>query len=187
MGADDARREIPAVIRQLDPQVAPTPIRTLAERMAGQMGRPRLGATVLGALGAIAVLLTLLGTYVVADSMASSRMKEMGIRAALGATRRQLGSIVLAHIARFTGLGVFAGLGLAWLGTTTIRSFLVQVRPLDCVHARIGICSHTGACARHCVSRAWVLLRSSVTSSRVHREKPCIHVRASRSRPIALS
>ena len=85
----------------------------------------------LGALGTIAVLLTLLGTYVLAESMASSRMKEMGIRAALGATRRQLGSIVLTDTARLTGMGVLGGLGLAWAGTTTIRSFLFQVEPLD--------------------------------------------------------
>ena len=63
--------------------------------------------------------------------MASARMKEMGIRAALGATRRQLGSIILADTARLVVIGVLAGLGLAWLGTTTIRSFLFQVQPFD--------------------------------------------------------
>jgi putative ABC transport system permease protein len=55
----------------------------------------------------------------------------MGIRAALGATRRQLGSIILADTARLAVIGVLAGLGLAWLGTTTIRSFLFQVQPFD--------------------------------------------------------
>ena len=79
----------------------------------------------------IAILLTLLGTYVLAESMASARMKDMGIRAALGATRRQLGSIILADTARLAVIGVLAGLGLAWLGTTTIRSFLFQVQPFD--------------------------------------------------------
>lgn len=127
----NAQRAIFATVSELDPQVIPTPPRTLEERMAEQMGPQRLGMTVLGALGVIAVLLTLLGTYVLAESMASSRMKEMGIRAALGATRRQLGSIVLTDTARLTGLGVLAGLGLAWTGTTTIRSFLFQVEPLD--------------------------------------------------------
>ena len=52
-------------------------------------------------------------------------------RAALGATRRQLGSIILADTARLTSIGVLAGFGLAWMGTTTIRSFLFQVQPFD--------------------------------------------------------
>ena len=128
---EDAQRAIFAAVRELDPQVIPTPPRTLEERMADQMGPQRVGATVLGALGAIAVLLTLLGTYVLAESMASARMKEMGIRAALGATRRQLGAIVLTDTARLTVAGIAAGLALAWLGTTTIRSVLFQVEPFD--------------------------------------------------------
>ena len=73
----------------------------------------------------------LLGTYVLADSMATMRMREMGIRAALGATRRQLGSIVLAETGRLIGFGLLAGLLLAWLGAGTIRAFLFQVEPLD--------------------------------------------------------
>lgn len=127
----DAQRAILTAVKDLDPQVVVTPPRTLEERMAEQMGPQRLGMTVLGALGGIAILLTLLGTYVLAESMASARMKEMGIRAALGATGRQLGSIILADTARLTVLGVLAGLALAWTGTATIRSFLFQVQPFD--------------------------------------------------------
>ena len=69
--------------------------------------------------------------YVLADSMATMRMREMGIRAALGATRRQLGSMVLGETARLIGIGIVAGLGLAWLAANTVRSFLFQVQPLD--------------------------------------------------------
>jgi ABC-type antimicrobial peptide transport system permease subunit len=63
--------------------------------------------------------------------MASARMREMGIRAALGAQRRQLAAIVLGETARLVGVGVVAGLGLAWLSAGTIRAFLFQVQPLD--------------------------------------------------------
>jgi putative ABC transport system permease protein len=126
-----ARREILAATRALDRQVMPTPLRTLEERIGDQMAPQRLGGTVLGALGTIAVLLTLLGTYVLADSMATLRMREMGIRAALGATRYQLGAIVLTETVRLVGIGIGAGLGAAWLGANTIRSFLFQIRPLD--------------------------------------------------------
>ena len=127
----DARREILAAVRSLDARVSPTPLRTLDERIADQMGPQRLGGTVLGALGTIAVLLTLLGTYVLADAMATSRMREMGIRAALGAQRRQLAAIVLGESARLVGFGIVAGVGLAWLSAGTIRAFLFQVQPLD--------------------------------------------------------
>jgi ABC-type antimicrobial peptide transport system permease subunit len=95
------------------------------------MSPQRFGAAVMGGLGAIALLLTALGMYVLSDAMASVRQREMGIRAALGATRRQLGGLVLSEGARLCGLGLLAGLGLAWLGAGTIRAFLFQVEPLD--------------------------------------------------------
>jgi putative ABC transport system permease protein len=129
--AADARREILAAVRSLDPQVSPTALRTLEERVAAQMAPQHLGGTVLAALGTIAVLLTLLGTYVLADAMASARMREMGIRAALGAQRLQLAGIVLGETTRIVGFGIAAGLGLAWLSAGTIRAFLFQVQPLD--------------------------------------------------------
>ena len=129
--ADDARREILAAVKEIDPLVMPTPLRTLEARVIEQMAPQQFGATVLGALGLLAVLLTLLGVYVLTDSMASMRMREMGIRAALGATRRQLGSIAIAETGRLVGVGLIGGLGLTWLGANSLRAFLFQVQPLD--------------------------------------------------------
>lgn len=126
-----ASSAIISTLRQLDPAVTPYSLQTMEERLGRQMGSQRFGATVLGALGTIAALLTLLGTYVLADSMATVRMREMGIRAALGANSRQLGAIVLRETGRLIGVGIAVGLGLAWLGASTIRSFLFQVQPLD--------------------------------------------------------
>jgi ABC-type antimicrobial peptide transport system permease subunit len=126
-----ARRDVAAAIRQLNPKVTSTPMRTLEQRVAQQMAPQRLGATVLGALGVIAVLLTLLGIYVVSDSMASIRLREMGVRAALGASPRQLGTIVVAEMTRLVAIGLAAGGALAWLGAGTIRTFMFRVQPLD--------------------------------------------------------
>jgi putative ABC transport system permease protein len=129
--ADAARREIMSAIKQVDAAVAPSPLITLEGRIAQQMGSQRFGAVVLGALGGVAVLLTILGTYVLAESMAAMRMREMGIRAALGASGRQLGVIVLAETGRLVGLGLIVGFALAWVGAGTIRAFLFQIKPLD--------------------------------------------------------
>jgi hypothetical protein len=129
--ADAARREILGAIKAADPSVAPSPLLTLEERIGTQMAAQRFAALVLGTLGAIALLLTVLGAYVLGESMAIMRMREMGIRAALGATRRQLGAIVIAETGRLVGFGLAAGLGLAWLGASTVRAFLFQITPLD--------------------------------------------------------
>jgi ABC-type antimicrobial peptide transport system permease subunit len=55
----------------------------------------------------------------------------MGIRAALGATRRQLSSLVLSQTSRLVIFGVTLGLVLAWLGAGLIRAFLYQTEPFD--------------------------------------------------------
>jgi predicted permease len=126
-----AARETMAAINAIDPLVTPAAPETMLRRIEQQMGPQTLGVTVLGALSIIAVLLTVLGTYVLAETMAAARRREMGIRAALGATRRQLGDLVLRETVHLVGLGLLAGLGLAWLGAGTIRAFLFQVEPLD--------------------------------------------------------
>ena len=126
-----AIREAMATIRAIDPAITPAPFMTWQQRINLQMGPQQFGVTVLGALSAIAILLTVLGTYVLAETMAAARHREMGIRAALGATRRQLGELLLRETATLVGVGLIAGLGLAWLGAETIRAFLFQVEPLD--------------------------------------------------------
>jgi predicted permease len=126
-----ARREAMGAVRRIDATVTPGPMLTIDEHLGRQMSAQRFGMTVLGALGVIAVLLTLLGTYVLAESMAVMRMREMGIRAALGASQRQLGTIVLAETGRLVGLGLLTGLVLASMGAGLIRALLFGVQPLD--------------------------------------------------------
>jgi putative ABC transport system permease protein len=63
--------------------------------------------------------------------MADMRRREMGIRAALGASRTALGRLLLWQTVRLVGFGLAIGLGLATLGANTIRAFLFQVQPFD--------------------------------------------------------
>lgn len=131
--ADDARAAaaISSAVARTDPVVEPGPIQTIEEQLARQMAPQRLGIFVLGGLGAIAVLLTLLGTYVLAESMAATRTREMSIRAALGAGRLRLGGLILRETLVLVGAGIAAGLALAWVGGNGIRAFLFRVEPLD--------------------------------------------------------
>jgi putative ABC transport system permease protein len=86
---------------------------------------------VLGSLGVIALLLTVLGTYVLAETMAVMRTREMAIRAALGATTKSLTVLVLRESAVLVGIGLGAGLLLSYLGANVIRAFLFRIEPLD--------------------------------------------------------
>jgi len=126
-----ATREVTATLKALEPRILPPAYQTIDDRIRAQMAPQRFGMTVLGALGAIAALLTALGIYVVAESMAVARRREMGIRGALGASRRQLGALILSETGRLVGAGLAAGLALAWLGTGMIQAFLYRVEPLD--------------------------------------------------------
>jgi predicted permease len=130
-----AVRDAVTVIRSIDPELAPdpviSPLITMDQQIAEQMGPQRFGLLVLGALGGVALMLMALGSYVMAASMAAVRMREMGVRAALGARGRELASIVLGESVRLVGLGVAVGLALVWVGTDTVRAFLFRVEPLD--------------------------------------------------------
>jgi predicted permease len=129
-----AERELATVARQLDPSIRPAPtvtMQTMAEQIGKQMAPQRIAALILGALGGIALLLTALGTYVLAESMAVVQRREMGIRAALGASRSQLTGIVLTEAGRFVGIGLALGLLLAWAQAASVRALLFRVEPLD--------------------------------------------------------
>ena len=86
---------------------------------------------VLGSLGAIALLLTVLGTYVLAETMAVMRTRELGIRAALGASTRSLTILVLPGKCSARGARARRWLLLSYLGANVIRAFLFRVQPLD--------------------------------------------------------
>ena len=130
-GAATARRELLATIKQLDSDIVPGPFRTLSEGIERQMGPQRLGAAVLGALGGVAFLLTILGTYVLSESVFSRRMHELAIKSALGASGWQLAAQLLTDTSRLVGAGLLTGLVIVWLGSSTITAFLFQIEPMD--------------------------------------------------------
>ncbi len=63
--------------------------------------------------------------------MAVMRTRELGIRAALGATTESLTILLLRESVVLAGLGLGAGLLLSYLGANVIRAFLFRVQPLD--------------------------------------------------------
>ena len=109
----------------------PPGFRMLRERIEGQMGPQRLGSRSSASSDLVALFLAALSTYVLADALATFRTRELGIRAALGATGFGLARLLLAETLRPVCLGVALGLVLAVSGAHLLRAFVFQVQPLD--------------------------------------------------------
>jgi predicted permease len=116
LGGSAAAMLVQAAIRRTAPDLPITGGGTAMQVLAEQLLAWRTVSLVATALGAIASLLTLVGLYGVLAHVVARRTREMGVRLALGATRRQLIGLVLREglrpVAMGIALGLFAGIVL---------------------------------------------------------------------------
>src|SRR5438105_7912358 len=85
---ESAFRSIRAILRNADPALPITYFRTLDEQVDRSLNTERMLATLSGSFGTLALLLSLVGLYGVMSFVVTQRRHEIGIRIALGATRR---------------------------------------------------------------------------------------------------
>jgi putative ABC transport system permease protein len=109
------------LVRELDPDLYLDGMRTMNDLVAESMATPRLRSVVLGSFAAVAFLLAIVGVYGVMAFAVSQRTREIGIRAALGATRQVILREVLGDGARLAAVGVVGGVAGA-LGLTRVLS-----------------------------------------------------------------
>jgi predicted permease len=88
-------------------------------------------ALLTGTFGALALILTLVGVYGVLSFQIAQRAQEIGLRFALGATRRDVWHLFLGKAARIGVMGVLIGLLAALALTRLMASLLYEVRPTD--------------------------------------------------------
>lgn len=106
-----------------------------AERLATVVrrseARRRFVLTVLGIFAGFALILSGLGLYGVLSSQVAARRREMGIRAALGATRPEIVNLVVKHGVALATVGIAIGVGAAMLLSRGLTSLLFGVSGLD--------------------------------------------------------
>ena len=121
-------------IRAIDPNLPIYDARTVNEHMQTAVFAQRMAADLLGAMGALALLLAAIGLYGVMAYAVSQRTQEMGIRLALGASPGSLLGMVVGQGMRLAAIGLAIGLVIA-LGAFgsigAMRSLLPGISPLD--------------------------------------------------------
>ena len=123
--------EIRATLKGIDPQLAITDIRTMGDWVSLASARRRFQTSLLAAFAGIALVLGLVGLYGLMAFSVNRRTREVGIRMALGAKRRDVLMLVLRNAGVLIGTGLIAGLACAWVTTRVMRSFLFGVSEHD--------------------------------------------------------
>ena len=118
-------------VRRLDPAMPLFGVTTLGDQLDLASARERFLLVLLGAFAAIAVVLAMLGIFSVVASATQQRFREIGIRVALGADRREVTTAVLRLGLLPVGFGAVAGLLLSAATSGLLESQLYAVDPFD--------------------------------------------------------
>ena len=118
-------------LRALAPGAAVSAARSFAELRADATRDARLQAGLASGLAAVAVVLALIGLYGLMAYVVGRRQREIGIRAALGATPASIVRLVLRQAERLAGTGLLIGLVLSAAATGGLASLLFETEPRD--------------------------------------------------------
>jgi len=121
------RREV----QSLDPNLLLRLVRTMPQVIEQSLWAPRTGAALLSCFGLLTLALAIVGIYGVISFSVDQRVRDIGIRMALGATPVEILKEVLRDGITLAGAGVAAGIGCALLVTRLLAGFLFGVSATD--------------------------------------------------------
>jgi putative ABC transport system permease protein len=101
-------------IAAVDPSLPIYDAMTLDERIGAAVSRPRFNATLLGSFAGAALLLAAIGVYGMLSYSVSARMRDIGVRLALGADSGRVVKLVIGEGLRLAALGGAIGLGASF-------------------------------------------------------------------------
>ena len=122
---------IKAQVQLINADVPVSDISTLESRLARHIAPRRFSTWLLGLFAAIALLLAAVGIYGVMSYSVAQRTRELGIRLALGAQRRDVIELTLAQSLRIVAAGLALGLVASLLLTRSLKSLLYGVSAND--------------------------------------------------------
>ena len=109
----------------------PAFIQTWNEEMNGALFASRMATVSLGVLGVMGAMLSITGIFGMAAYSVSKRLRELGIRIALGAQRKEVLHAALGRAFKLLAVGSIAGLALGLLATRVLAYIVYQATPRD--------------------------------------------------------
>jgi putative ABC transport system permease protein len=122
---------VAGAVKAVDPRLAVSEVRTMRDIVNAAIGGQRFAAQTLAAFGVLALILSAIGIFGIVSQVVASRVHEFGVRAALGATPRDLMALSLGSGLRQTALGLAVGIVAALVLTRALRTMLSGVTPTD--------------------------------------------------------
>jgi putative ABC transport system permease protein len=119
------------IVHRLDPDLPIGGIDTMSASVRRAQSPWRFNAVLFGAFGVLALLLAALGVFGALLSIVTEQVRELAVRAALGAQRRHLAALVLRQTMTLTVMGIVVGVAVAAVGTRALGGLLYGIRPLD--------------------------------------------------------
>jgi putative ABC transport system permease protein len=131
--ADTLTPAVRAAVSRIDKEqlVSVAEITTLEDVEWAATGRHRFRAVMVASFAALAVTLAMIGIFGILAYSVQQRMRDFGVRRALGATTNDVLSLVITNAARLIGVGAVVGLALAAIFSRLITTMLFGVQPLD--------------------------------------------------------
>jgi putative ABC transport system permease protein len=131
LGESQVRDVLSRTIQSLNPEVPEIEVKSMNAVVSESVSTPASTTFLFVAFAALALVLGVVGIYGVLSFLVSRRTREMGIRVALGAQRRDLLWLVMKEGAKFSIIGIAIGTTSALAVTRLLSSELYGVSPLD--------------------------------------------------------
>jgi|SRR5579864_3155633 len=121
---------IRSTLHRIDPGL-PVVIETRLDEVGGALFPAQIASAALGVLGGMGAMLAITGIFGMAAYSVTKRLRELGIRVALGAQRRQILEAALGRAFRLLAFGSAAGLIFGLLATRVLSDIVYQATPRD--------------------------------------------------------
>ena len=125
--ASDVRR----VIREIDPRIPVSSVRTMDEIVSDALRQPRISTVLIGGFALGALLLVAVGVFGLIAGSIANRRGEIAVRLALGATHQRVLRLVVGEGALLVGIGMVIAIPGIYAAGGFIRGLLVGVTPWD--------------------------------------------------------